>query len=413
MQNVIDNSTDQWSEAFTLYNLTDPQIFANPYPWYEQLRRFGPVYLDQTVGHVCSGFAEGEQILKDERSFVVNQLASSDPEVAALLSEQMLFLDAYGTAHRQIRSILSPGLRQMLHEDWRTRLRKLAHDLLIPLQQQRRQEMDLVSEFAGLLPTMLNLELLGLSPPELQQFMAWNDAYEILLGLPCSDLEEVLAAMKQEMDYFACIVQERRRHLDNDLISAMIRGNLTDQQIIANCIVLLSGGYETTTHLITMALYWLSQAPDQLKLLRDDPGLIHSMLKEVMRFDGSSQFLARRAKADVAVGEKVISAGQTVFVLLAAANRDGRQFKDSEGVANPHIFDIGRPTSRHLGFGAGRHTCPGGPVAERLAEVAVLLVLEMFPDYQVSVPYEQLPWKLLHSNVRCVEHMPVKLKASS
>ena len=66
MQNVADSSTDQWNEAFTLYNLTDPQIFANPYPWYEQLRRFGPVYLDQTMGYVCTGFAEGEQILKDQ-----------------------------------------------------------------------------------------------------------------------------------------------------------------------------------------------------------------------------------------------------------------------------------------------------------------------------------------------------------
>jgi cytochrome P450 len=131
-----------------------------------------------------------------------------------------------------------------------------------------------------------------------------------------------------------------------------------------------------------------------------------------MRFDGSSQFLARKAKVDVAFGEKVIPAGQIVFVVLAAANRDGRQFKNSEGVANPDMFDIRRPISRHLGFGAGRHTCLGGPLAERLAEVAVLLFLKMFPDYQVTVPYEQLPWKSLHSNVRCVEHMPVRLKAS-
>src|SRR5207237_5831357 len=110
MQNVRDNYTDQWSEEFTLYNLTDLHIMANPYPWYEQLRRFGLISLDKTVGWVCTGFAEGEQILKDEKRFVVNQLVPDDARVAALLSEQMLFLDAYGTQVRQIRNLLSPRL---------------------------------------------------------------------------------------------------------------------------------------------------------------------------------------------------------------------------------------------------------------------------------------------------------------
>src|SRR5262249_33481944 len=130
---------DQWSEESTLYSLTDPVIMANPYPWYEQLRRFGPIYLDETVGWIWTGFAEAEQILKDERSFVVNQLVPSDSEVAALLREQMLFLDTYSTEHRQIRGILSPRLLSKSNEDWRTRLGKGAQALLAPIQQQGRQ----------------------------------------------------------------------------------------------------------------------------------------------------------------------------------------------------------------------------------------------------------------------------------
>ena len=412
MQHVLSSSTDQWSDEFTLYSLTDPQIMANPYPWFEQLRSFGPVYLDETLGWVCTGFAEGEQILKDEKRFAPIPLAPPDTEVAVLLQEQMLFLDTHTSSHRQIRTILSPRLLSKSKKDWRTALRQEAEALLTPIQQQGHEEMDLVSEYAGVLPTLLSIELLGLQRSDLNQLMQWNDAYGILLGLPCSDVEEAVTGLRQVIGYLAQIVQERRGHLGEDLISDMIRGNMTDQQIIANCIVFLSGGYKTTTHLITMALYWLRQEPDQLKLLREDPGLIHRAVKEVLRFDGSSQFLARRAKVDVAIGEQVIAAGRVVFVLLPAANRDGRQFKDAEGVANPHVFDICRPTSRHLGFSVGPHACLGGPLAENMSEVAVSLFLDMFPDYQISVPYEHLHWRMLHSNVRCLESMPVRLKAS-
>ncbi len=412
MQHVLSSSTDQWSDEFTLYALTDPAVIANPYKWYECLRSFGPIYLDETVGWVCTGFPECEWILRNEKQFQVIPPVPprADADLIAHFGQQMLFLDANGAEHRHIRYLLAQRLLSkksnvVSNDHWHNFLTQAAKDLLTPMKAQGRQEIDLVGEYAGLLPTLLTLELLGLSPQDRIQLMRWNDAYESLLSLPSGDVEGALLMMKQETDYFSHVVADRRHHLGDDLISDLIRGNLTDQQIIANCIVLAAGGYETTTHLISMTIYWLSQFPDQLRLLRNDPAFITSALREVMRYDGSSQFLARRTKADVSKGGQVIPAGQTVYVLLAAANRDERQFPD------PDSFDIKRQISRHLGFGAGRHACLGGPLAERLSELAVQIFLDLFPDYQVTVGYEDLPWNVMHSNVRCVKHLPVQLQA--
>jgi cytochrome P450 len=409
MQHLPGSSTDRWSDEFTLYALTDPAVIANPYEWYESLRRFGPIYLDETVGWVCTGFPECEWILRNEKQFQVIPPVppGADADLIAHFGQQMIFLDANGVEHRHIRSLLAQRLLSKKSNDhWQDYLTQAARDLLMPMKGQGRQEIDLVGEYAGRLPTLLTLELLGLPQQDRTQLMCWNEAYESLLSLPSGDVEGALLMMKQETEYFSHVIAERRHHLGDDLISDMIRGNLPDQQINANCIVLAAGGYETTTHLISMAVYWLSQFPDQLRLLRNDPALIASALREVMRYDGSSQFLARRTKVDLSIGGQAIPTGQTVYMLLAAANRDGRQFPD------PDRFDIKRPISRHLGFGAGRHACLGGPLAERLSELAVQIFLDLFPDYHVTVRYEDLPWKVMHSNVRCVEHLPVRLQAS-
>jgi pimeloyl-[acyl-carrier protein] synthase len=408
--NLQSSSPTQWSEDLTLYNLTDPAIIANPYFWYEQLRPLGPIFLDTTVGWVCTGFAECDHILKEERCFAINKVPIPDRTIAAIIDQQMLFLDAHQGDHQHIRRLLTPRLLSNAKDGWQPYIDTLVRHLLTPLQQEGREEMDLVEEFAGVLPMLLNVALLGLPVEDLQAFLRWNDAYEQLLGLPCSDPTELLEIMKQQIDYFSHIIDSKRRHPGDDLISDLIHGDLTNEQIIANSIVLLAGGYETTTHLITMALYWLFHHPDQLRQLRQNPTLIKVTLKEVLRYDGSSQFLTRRTTMDTIVGGQVIPAQHLIFVLLAAANRDGRQFTDADGRANAHIFDIRRSHTRHLTFGAGRHTCLGSSVAEQVASLAVLGFLALFPEYAVPTPYEQLPWKLVHSNVRSLEHMPVRLQ---
>lgn len=406
MQSEHEIRQEQWDEYYTLYNLTDPDILANPHPFYADLRKFGPVYQDTTVGWISTGFAECERILRDEACFSVNHVAISDDEVAAKFHKQMIFLEGGETEHRLLRRVLTPRLFAKTQGNWRNRADEIVCSLLDPLKEQGVTEIDVVETFAGALPVMLNMESLGLPPDELRMFIRWNNAYECLLGLPAGDTDPIFRDMREQMAYFTDVVARRRAHPDSDLISDMVLAGLNDEQIIANCTVLIAGGYATTTHLITMALYWLQQYPEQMRLLREDPSLVHAALKEVMRFDGSSQFLTRRTKTAVSLAGQLIPPNEVVFVLLPAANRDPRQFEHADE------FIIQRTGyNKHLGFGAGRHTCLGGPLAEQIAEVAVLRFIERFPDYHIALPYEQLPWDTVHSNVRSVKHLPVRLHA--
>ncbi|HZT99770.1 MAG TPA: hypothetical protein VFA10_08935, partial [Ktedonobacteraceae bacterium] len=165
MQHLLGSSTDRWSDELTLYALTDPAVIANPYEWYESLRRFGPIYLDETVGWVCTGFPECEWILRNEKQFQVIPPVppGADADFIAHFGQQMIFLDADGAQHRHIRSLLSQRLLSKKSNDhWQDYLTQVASDLLMPMKAQGRQEMDLVGEYAGLLPTLLTLELLGL-----------------------------------------------------------------------------------------------------------------------------------------------------------------------------------------------------------------------------------------------------------
>ena len=130
-----------------------------------------------------------------------------------------------------------------------------------------------------------------------------------------------------------------------------------------------------------------------------------------MRFDTPSQFLTRRTTSAVTLGGQTIQKDQVIFAMLAAANRDGRQFKGADGQPNPTVFDILRPRQqKHLGFGVGRHFCLGGPLAEQVSAMAISRFLSLFPEYHIPIPYDRLPWKN-HSNLRCLEHVPVRLKA--
>ena len=148
--------------------------------------------------------------------------------------------------------------------------------------------------------------------------------------------------------------------------------------VATNCLVLLGGGYQTLTQLVTMALVRLADHPDQLALLRADPDLIDGTVDEVMRLDGSSQFVARHAALDVDLGGALIRRGQSVVVLLGAANLDPRQYPD------PHRFDITRRQGRHLGFALGRHHCIGSVDAEQAARLAILGIIDRYPYLATS-----------------------------
>lgn len=392
---------------------------ADPGPFYASLPR--PLYWDWTLqSWVCTGYDEAELILGDTRSFGSGRLRPDEELVDrgldemvplnALLRAQMLFDD--GVEHERLKRLLLPFFQPRALAALRDHIQTMVFDLIAPHRSVGR--MDLVSDFAGRLPTLLSAHLLGLPPGEeqLARWMAWNSAFEALLASfhslhPGLAAREVREAMAEEAAYLRAEVQ-RRRDLPAavlsgrpDLLSAMVRAGMSDEAIVANGVVLLAGGYKTATQLIARAIAHLRRSPTDQALLVEQPALIDDVLRETERLDGSSQFVGRRALVDCTLGGCSIRRGEGVIVLLGAANRDPRRF------SHPDRFDIRRPFRKHLGFGFGAHYCWGAALAMLEAKVAVAAYLDAFPQVQAP-PDDAWTWGP-DPNVRCPSSVPVLL----
>src|SRR5205823_3893529 len=191
------------------------------------------------------------------------------------------------------------------------------------------------------------------------------------------------AAMGELREYFRGIVAQRRAEPRDDLITALVRAQedgdrLSEEELLANAVLLLSAGHETTTNLIGNGTLALLRHPDQAQRLRDDPALVPSAVEELLRYDSPVQFTSRLLRADVALGGQQLRAGQMALLLLGSANRDPEQFAD------PDRLDVGRPDNKHLAFGLGPHFCLGAPLARLEGRVVFETLLRRVPGLRLD-----------------------------
>ncbi|MCC8251032.1 amino acid adenylation domain-containing protein [Saccharothrix luteola] len=398
------------------HNLGRAAVVADPLIYIDAVTELGPLFYDQVGGvWVCTGYAEAARVLTDHRRFssARTRKASALDErgldaassAAGIVSEQMLFMDP--PEHAAIRARIRDQFTKAQIRARDDVMRRMVDEALADLPEEG--VLDLVGDYAAKLPAKLVAHLLGMEGDE-ELLTRWADAYERLLGslssLPDVRDREVVAVLDEAVAGFRD--QARRRMADpgDDLVSALVDGiDGTDEELFsvaANCIVLVGGGYQTLTHLVTTGLLQLHDHPDQLRALREEPELIESAVDEFMRRNGSSQYLARLAVEDVDLGGATIRAGQTVLVHLAAANLDPRVFD------HPRDLDIRRNGTRHLGFGMGRHYCVGAPYAERLGGWAIRGFLDRYPHYR---PAGEVRWGH-HANTRCPAHAPVEVRTA-
>ncbi|MEV0280722.1 amino acid adenylation domain-containing protein [Streptomyces sp. NPDC050610] len=401
--------------------LKSADTIADPTRYIDAITELGPLFFDE-VGSVwvCSGYAEAVEILRDhERFSSVREHAPhalrarglhASAHLSAMVHEQMLFLDP--PRHHAIRSALAgqfSGPRVKSRED---DLRDIVTSVLHTLP--GHGTVDLVEDFAAKLPSALVAYLFGM-PGQEAELTRWAEAYERFLGslaaLPAAPDAEVDQTLAQALDTLEQEARRRLEHPGDDVISALtapLSGRTPTEEevraVAANGIVLVGGGYQTLTHLVTSALLALHHDPERRRRVRQDPALLAAVVTETMRVNGSSQFVARRATADTTVHGIPIAAGDSVLVHLAAANLDPRTFDD------PGVLDLDRHGPRHLGFGAGRHTCPGAGYAERLACYALEGFLAAYPSYTPADGPSALVWGL-HGNTRCLQHARVRLSA--
>jgi cytochrome P450 len=267
--------------------------------------------------------------------------------------------------------------------------------------------MDVIADLASPLPEIIIGELLGLPPEDRARFTRWSGDI-IAFAARTDDADEparqALQSMHQALGYFRERAAQLRDHPQDVLFSALVAAEeqgdrLSTEELLANAILLLMNGHETTTDMIGNGLLALLHHPDQLQRLRDDPALIADAVEEMLRYDASVQLRGLGVARDFVLGGQQIRAGQAVMLALGGANRDPAQFVD------PDRFDIARSERRHLSLGQGIHFCIGAALARAEIQIAIGTVLRRMPSLRLAA--EALEWRT-GSISRGVTALPVE-----
>jgi pimeloyl-[acyl-carrier protein] synthase len=390
--------TPKAEKALSLYHLLDPDVLANPYPLYHRLRNEDPVHWDPFLhAWVVTRYADVINVLHHysaDRTPTPEQLstmglAALNP-IAEVMVRQMLFLDPPN--HTRLRALASAAFTVRRVERLRSHIQEIMDGLLDRVASNGR--MDLIADFAGPAPAIVTAELLGVPVADHEQLKDWSADFAEMLGNFQHNPDrfpKILRSVESMSSYFRSAMQEQRITPRDGLVSAMMSANvdgakLTEDEIIANLIVTMVGGQETTTNLIGNGMLTLLRNPEAMERLRADASLIPSAVEELLRYESPSQHTARLAPADVELGGKHIRKRQAVIAVMGAANRDPERFPD------PDRLDIDRKDNRHVAFGWAAHFCFGAALARMEGQIAFETILRRLPGLTLdtSIP---LVWR--------------------
>lgn len=401
------------------YGLDSPEFLANPYPIFDQMRRSDPIFWNAESRYwILTRYADIVSLIQSEQ-LSSNRIAAHAGRMPSeakehfrpffkAVSSWMLMIDP--PDHTRLRGLVNEAFTPGVVENMRGLVQDLVNNILSAVKDQGR--MDIMTDLANPLPATVIAEMLGVPGADQRQFKKWSD--DIALALSGIDLgatkEELFAlyelAQKSLLAlsaYFRERVVELRRRPRENLLSALAQAEeqgdrLTEQELFANCVLLMIAGHETTTNLIGNGMLALLQNPGPREALSSNPDLIGSAVEELLRYDSPVQKMGRIALADIQIAGKQIEKGQLVCFSFAAGNRDPEQF------GSPAQLDITRKPNRHLAFGHGLHYCVGAALARLEGQIAVNSLLHRLPGLKLA--NQDLEW---HRNftLRGLKSLPV------
>jgi len=383
-------SSNKQDLPLSLYHLLDPEVLANPYPLYHRLRSEDPVHWDPFLhAWVVTRYSDVINIFQHfsaNRTPTPEQLTalglSSLTPLAEVMVHQMLFLDP--PMHGRVRGLASKAFTARRVEVLRTHIHEVTKSLLDAVQD--RGHMDILKDFAIPLPAIITAEMLGVPTSDWPQLTVWSADFAQVLGNFQHNPErapQVIKSLEAMIAYFRAAIKEQQQHprdgLINALLNAEIDGDrLTEEEVVANTIVTMVGGQETTTNLIGNGILTLLRHRDQMEKLKADLTLIPSAVEELLRYESPSQHTARLAPDDVMLGEKLIRKRQAVIAVMGAANRDPERFPD------PDHLDICRHDNRHVAFAWASHFCFGAPLARIEGQAAFEHIVRRMPNLELE-----------------------------
>lgn len=383
----------------------DWKTHEDPYPIYARLREEAPVYYSEKRDFwALSRHADVLAGFRDPVLFSNAQGVSLERDVREA-STVMSFLAMDPPAHGRIRALVSSGFTPRRVRELKPHIRNLANTYIDTFIEEGRCEF--VDDFAGKLPMDVISELLGVPKSDRDALRLRADLVvhreEGRAGVP----EAGMKAAAELLHYFADHVAKRRKTSMDDLTGALLEAEidgdrLQDTEIIAFLFLMIIAGNETTTKLLANALYWLERNPDERKRVEaDPPKTTPAWVEETLRYDPSSQLLARTTTRPVELRDRTIPEGARVALLVGSGNRDERAFEQ------PDRFDIRRNTTNSLAFGQGTHFCLGASLARLEAQVALECIVERLGAWRIL---EEESVRVHSSNVRGFAHLPLEFK---
>jgi pimeloyl-[acyl-carrier protein] synthase len=311
--------------------------------------------------------------------------------VAKVMVKQMLFMDA--PAHTRLRKLAAPAFMPARVHLLRDHVKEIATKLADDVLARGDGQMDLLADFAEPLPAIVTAEMLGIPVEDHVRLKGWSATFAGMLGNFQHNpdrIGEVLEAAENLTAYFQNTILGQRKKprpgLVQSLMTSEVEGDrLTDEELVANCIVTMVGGQETTTNLIANGMLTLLRNSDQMVRLRNHNQIMPAAVEELLRYESPSQHTARLAPDDVVLGEKKIRKRDAVIAVMAAGNRDPERFPD------PDRLDFDRKDNRHLAFGWAAHFCFGAPLARLEGQIAFETLLARFSTLELTG--EKLVWR--------------------
>jgi cytochrome P450 len=378
-----------------------PDFYANPYPVYDMLRKQEPVRRMPDGSYFLTRHADLVAVYRDAATFSSDKRIEFEPKYgrASKLFEHhttsLVFNDP--PLHTRVRKLMMGALTRRAIADMEPGLITLVDGLLDAIE--AKGGGDLIEDFASAIPVEIIGNLLGVPHADRAPLRLWSLA---ILGA----LEPVLTTDQEAQgnqsvieftDYLGTLIASRRKDPgdpDRDVLTRLMgleqQGEqLTESELLQNCVFILNAGHETTTNLIGNALVALQEVPEartslllkQELLAQDARGLeayFSLVIDEFLRFESSNQLGNRRALKATRISNMDIAEGSLLTLCIGAANRDPSMFE------RPNALDFERPNNRHLAFGLGIHQCAGMSLARLEGRIAVGSFLQRFPNFQLN-----------------------------
>lgn len=388
-------------------NPLDPTFREDPYPLLRHLREVDPVNLTPAGFWRLTRYADVIHLLEEVPNGVRPTDGSFPP--GAVLADGafgLFMLQQDPPNHTRLRKLVSKAFTPRALESLRPKVQAITDHLLDGVAE--KGTMDVIADLALPVPSTVICEMMGVPTTDRATFTEWTAHATHLLAAMLIGPEVVergIAASASLAAYFQDLIDDRRKHLSDDILSNLIRAEeagdrLSTAELLSQSIGLLIAGFETTIGLIGNGVLQLIRHPDQLEKLRQKPALIASAVEECLRFDGPIALTSRYLHADAEFGGKLLPKDTLMWAMLFAANRDPAQFPE------PDRFDIERHPNEHVAFGGGPHFCLGAFLARMEGQIAIGSLVRRFRDFELLS--HKLEWG--KSLFRVLGRLPIRVR---